>query len=415
MMKNKKPKVFEGLESRYAAQEILTRVLLLRRPLDEAFEKLEEVAPIDRTFVRVLVLETLRRYGSLQYVLAQFLEKELPEGLPRLKITLEMGLCQILFLETSPHAAVHLSVELARMDRKAKGFDGLINAVLRRVLDQKEALLATIPPLADMPTWLIDALKPYGEARLHKIAEHLRLPDTLDITVKSDAEGWASKLDAEILPSGSLRLRHSARIPDLEGFASGEWFVQNASSAIPARLLDAKAGEQVLDLCAAPGGKTAQLCLTGATVTALDRSAARLTRLSENLTRLKLHATVIKGDALTIISDILYDAILLDAPCSATGTLRGNPDISLLKSQADVLKLAKQQLEMLTHAATLLKKGGRIIFCTCSMQREEGEDIVAKAPASLKFTPFPQYSNGMLRILPDEGSDGFFAAQFIKL
>jgi 16S rRNA (cytosine967-C5)-methyltransferase len=414
-MKNKKPKTFEGLESRYAAQEILTRVLLLKRPLDEAFEKLDEVAAHDRSFVRVLVLETLRRYGSIQYVLAQFLEKSLPEGLPRLKITLEMGICQVLFLETSPHAAVHLSVELARMDRKAKGFDGLINAVLRRILDQKEALLKTIPPLADMPDWLQKSLKPYGEARIHAIAAILRTPDTLDLTVKSNKEEWATTLDADILPNGSLRLRHSARIPDLEGFYEGEWFVQNAASAMPALLLKAQKGELVLDLCAAPGGKTAQLCLTGANVTALDRSAARLTRLKENLERLNLTANVLKGDALTFAPGILYDAILLDAPCSATGTLRGNPDIALLKSPTDIDKLAKQQREMLAHAATLLKTGGRLVFCTCSMQREEGEDILNYIPASLRLDPIPEYPNGLLRILPDEGMDGFFAARFIKI
>lgn len=414
-MKNKKPKVFEGLESRYAAQEILTRVLLLKRPLDEAFEKLDEVAAHDRSFVRILVLETLRRYGSIQFVLAQFLEKNLPDGLPRLKITLEMGICQVLFLETSPHAAVHLSVELARKDRKAKGFDGLINAILRRILEQKQTLLASIPPLVDMPDWLQKSLLPYNETRIHAIAAILRTPDTLDITVKSNKAIWAEKLNAEILPSGSLRLKHSARIPDLEGFHEGEWFVQNAASAMPALLLKAKKGEEVLDLCAAPGGKTAQLCLTGANVTALDRSAARLTRLKENLERLNLTAIILKGDALTFKSNKLYDAILLDAPCSATGTLRGNPDIALLKSQTDIDKLAKQQREMLTHAATLLKTGGRLVFCTCSMQREEGEDIVATAPHSLKFDPIPEYSNGMLRILPDEGMDGFFAARFIKL
>lgn len=423
-----KPRPVEGMLSRRIACDILTRVLLFNRPLDEAFELIDEADSIDRGFVRAICLETLRRHGSLNFILDTLTRKELPEGLPRLKIILLSGLTQVLFMDVAPHAALNVAVEMVKRDSKAKGLAGFINAVLRKALTDKETLLANIPPLADIPMWLQNSWKSsFGEEKLNEFAKILRYPETIDLHLvnPNDFTGFS-------LPNGAFRLETSQNISLLDGFATGEFFVQNAAAQFPVQFLKLQQGESALDLCAAPGGKTMQMALAGAKVTALDRSKERLKRLSENLDRMNLKAQVITGDAGTFESPTLFDAILLDAPCSATGTMRSNPDVAWLKSEKDVLKLAKIQRDMLINASKLLKKGGRLVLCTCSLQQEEGEAHVewvkANFPA-LTFSPIEEseaeglVTNGCLRTTfsdyPHEnprlaGLDGFFAARFMK-
>ncbi|TXM90747.1 RsmB/NOP family class I SAM-dependent RNA methyltransferase, partial [Methylobacterium sp. WL103] len=256
----------------------------------------------------------------------------------------------------------------------------------------------------------------------------------IDLTLKGEAGDWAERLGAVALPTGSLRLG-DLRVPvsELPGFTEGAWWVQDAAAAIPARLLGARAGERIADLCAAPGGKTAQIASQGAVVTALDRSAPRLERLSENLARLGLTAEVVVGDALAFDPPEPFDAVLLDAPCSATGTIRRHPDVAWTKTESDLIRLHLLQARLLDKAATLVRPGGRLVYCTCSLEQEEGERQVAaflKRNAAFERVPVrPDEVGGLdalinadgdLRTLPAhlEGSesqrgglDGFFASR----
>ncbi|OZA98069.1 MAG: MFS transporter, partial [Rhizobiales bacterium 39-66-18] len=317
------------------------------------------------------------------------------------------------------------------------GFAGLINAVLRRLTREGAERLAAIDALAaDTPDWLRQRwTKTYGAERAAAIcAVHAHEP-ALDLTVKSDPEGWALKLGGEVLPTGTVRILHAGPVRALPGYEDGEWWVQDAAAALPARLLGDVSGLNVLDLCAAPGGKTAQLAAAGARVTALDRSGQRLVRLSENLARLKLSAEVVEADAADF-SGGPYDAILLDAPCTATGTLRRHPDIAWNKRPGDIAGLAELQGRLLDHALDLLKPGGVLVYSTCSLEPEEGEAQIARLLAArpeaerapLRAEDAPELApfitpQGDLRTVPSDwvrgepersGLDGFFAARIVK-
>ncbi len=299
----------------------------------------------------------------------------LPPRSGKLEPILIAAAAQILVLRTASHAAVDTAVTLAREDGHARHFADLANAVLRRVAAEREAILAAADPLeTDTPAWLRERwTAAYGEQGARAIAAaHLGEP-SVDISVKDDAAGWAERLGGVLLPTGSIRLTARTAIPQLPGFSEGAWWVQDAAAALPARLLAPKPGESILDLCAAPGGKTAQLAAAGAIVTAVDRSAPRMERLRANLARLGLEAETIVADAAAFETDQPYDAILLDAPCSATGTIRRHPDVAWSKTMEDVFKLADLQARLLDRVVTLLKPGGRLVYATCSLEREEGE------------------------------------------
>jgi 16S rRNA (cytosine967-C5)-methyltransferase len=450
--RKKKPRSGErddspGLAVRRVAADIVEGVLGRHRALDEMLEGSDARAATaalaalddrDRGLTRAIVAVVLRRLGTLRHLLGALLEEGLPAQAPRVETALLIGAAQILFLGVPDHAAVDLAVRLAREDRKALHFAGLINAVLRRIAREgAERVAAFDAPVLDTPPWLMARwIKTYGEATAHAIAAANGREPALDLTVKADAADWAAKLDGRVLPTGSVRTIVHGAVTALPGFDEGAWWVQDAAAAIPARLLGNVAGLRVADLCAAPGGKTAQLIVAGAKVTAVDRAPARLKRLQENLTRLSLEAELVCADVAAWTPEQHFDAVLLDAPCTSTGTIRRHPDVPWLKRSADITSLAAAQRRLLDHAITLIRPGGTLVYCTCSLEPEEGADAVADLLAreqSVRRVPiaatevFGQTDlinqDGDLRTLPCHftdadsrfaGVDGFFAARLEK-
>lgn len=433
-----------GLAVRQVAVHILDAVLVKRQPLERALEmQATWLAPLetrDRGFALTIVRTVLRRLLFLDAVVTRLIEKPLPAEAGRVRLILLVGAAQIALLETPAHAAVNLAVEQCQRDRALRRFDKLVNAVLRRVPDSAKTIAATWDaPKSDTPAWLFARwAAAYGEASARRIAAANLHRAALDISVRSDAETWAATLGARLLPTGSLRIADAGAIPDLPGFAGDAWWVQDTAAAIPARLLGEVKGLRIADLCAAPGGKTAQLAAAGARVTAVDSSTGRLKRLAENMARLQLaeHVTVHTSDIESFTSAEPFDAVLLDAPCSATGTIRRHPDILHLKTPEDIARLATLQGRLLTAAARLVRPGGRLIYCTCSLEPEEGaEQITRFLAAAPQFSRLVITANeiggsvdwitgdGDLRTLPFHlpdtapemtGLDGFFAARLVR-
>ena len=374
-----------GLPARRVAADILDGVLRRRRALDEMLDGrqapagLGALAERDRALARHIVATTLRRLGSLRHLLGQCLERGLPPTAPRVETALLIGATQILFLDVPDHAAVDLSVRLAQADRNAVHYRKLVNAVLRRIARSGAELLAHSATAAlDTPAWLLARWsRHYGAETAQAIAAANRSEPALDLTVKADPGAWAARLGGHVLPTGSVRLVAHGPVPQLAGYEEGAWWVQDAAAALPARLFGDLSGRTITDLCAAPGGKAAQLAALGARITALDRSPARLQRLRENFGRLALEAEIVEADAATWNGGP-FDGVLIDAPCSSTGTIRRHPDIAWLKHEADLAGLIGLQRRLLDHAVTLTRPGGLIVFCTCSLEPEEGETLVAE-------------------------------------
>jgi 16S rRNA (cytosine967-C5)-methyltransferase len=430
-----------GLPARRAAVTLLDAVLWKKQPLDDVLGRSRDKGvmfdlPVrDRALARAIVGMSLRRRGQIDHVLNHFLERGLPKKAGSLYAILLSGAAQLLFMNVPPHAAIDLAVRLAQWDPKAKRYDKLVNAVLRRVSEKGEAIAASLDAArVNTPDWLWERLvRSWGEERAHAIATSHLVEPPLDLTVKSDPTVWAERLAGRILPSGSVRLLSKGRIDELPGFDSGAWWVQDAAASLPAQLLGDVAGKRVADLCAAPGGKTAQLAAAGASVVAVDGSKTRLGLLTENLKRLGLEAETVRADASTWQPEERFDAVLLDAPCSSTGTIRRHPDIPYLKSVKDIEELTAVQTRLLDNAVTLLKPGGTLVYSTCSLEPEEGEAQVAALMArnpALRIDPigpdepFGQtdwaQASGCLRTFPFElqadkpewsGMDGFFACR----
>jgi len=430
-----------GLAVRRVAGDMLDGILRRRRALDELLDSTTEFATLeerDRALARALTSTVLRRLGTLRHVLWPLLERGLPPQAPRVETALLLGAAQILFLDVPDHAAVDLSVRLAQADRQAARFAGLVNAVLRRLARDGKAALATLDtPTLDTPDWLMARwTATYGKETAHAIAAANGHEPALDVTVKSDPELWAAKLGGRVLPTGSVRLLAHGAVTALPGFADGAWWVQDAAAALPARLFGDVAGKRVADLCAAPGGKTAQLAAAGAAVTAVDRAPARLKRLADNLARLQLDAELVCADVEHWTPERPFDAVLLDAPCSATGTIRRHPDIPWLKSESDIVKLAALQRRLIERAARLIDPGGMLIYCTCSLELDENERVVANLLAGdsgMERLPIASAElcgrdefitgEGDMRTLPCQlgdadsrlaGIDGFYAARLVK-
>jgi 16S rRNA (cytosine967-C5)-methyltransferase len=424
-----------GVAARRAAIALLEAVLGRRRTLDDALTALPPgMAARDRGFAHMIAATVLRRLGTLDAVLEPYLRRAPPDAV---RHALRAGAAQLLFLDTPRHAAVGETVASVRLLPKGESFSGLANAILRRVAEAGAGALEGLDgPRLDTPDWLWRSWHAaYGPEGARAIAAAHQAEPPLDLTLKhgQDAQDWAARLGGEVLPTGSLRLP-AARGPvrDLPGFAEGAWWVQDTAAALPARLLAAAPGEHVADLCAAPGGKTAQLAATGARVTAVERAADRAGRIGENLSRLGLTAEVVVADAATWAPPAPLDAVLLDAPCTATGTIRRHPDIPHVKRAQDVASLAPAQDRLLAAAARMLRPGGRLIYAVCSLEREEGEGAVARAlAAGLGLTPAPFSAeelaslpgaltkDGFLRTTPalwaDRGGmDGFFAARLVR-
>jgi 16S rRNA (cytosine967-C5)-methyltransferase len=408
--------------TREAAFDLLTSVLDRRRPLEDALDALPERAARDRAAAHRLAASVLRRLGTLDAVLEPFLRKAPPEPV---RHVLRLGAAGLLLLETPSHAAVATAVALARA-RGLAPFAGLVNAVLRRVADAGPTTLADLDgPRLDTPAWLWAS---WGEdARAIAMAHHHEAP--LDLTL---GPGVSAPPEGEILPTGSVRFPAGTRVTEQQGFDRGEFWVQDAAAALPATLLFARPGERVADLCAAPGGKTAQLAAAGASVVAVERDPVRLARLRENLRHWRMEVETVEADAAVWTPPELFDAVLLDAPCSSTGTIRRHPDVPHLKRPRDVRALAEIQDRLLAAAGAMLRPGGRLIYAVCSLQPEEGAPRVdaALARGGLRHEPFtkaelatlPQAltGDGFLRTHPGMwpergGMDGFFAACLIKV
>jgi 16S rRNA (cytosine967-C5)-methyltransferase len=407
--------------TRESAFDLLVAVLERNLPLNDALDTLPPQAPRDRSAAHRLAAAVLRRMGTLDAVLEPHLRKQPPD---RVRIVLRVGAAGLLLLDTPGHAAVATAVSLA----KARGlapFAGLVNAVLRKVAAAGAAELDALDsPRLDTPAWLWTA---WGrDARVIATAHQQEAP--LDVTLKP---GHPVPEGGTLLPTGSVRFPAGTEVAAIPGFSEGAMWVQDAAAALPARLLAARAGEHVADLCAAPGGKTGQLAMTGAAVTALDRDPSRLQRLSGNLRRWGLQADVIAADATEWVPPAPFDAILLDAPCSATGTIRRHPDVARLKRPRDIQAMSEAQDRLLTAAIAMLRPGGRLVYAVCSLQPEEGAPRIAAALArgGVEHDPFtaaelaslPQAltTDGFLRTHPGlwpvtGGMDGFFAARLVR-
>jgi 16S rRNA (cytosine967-C5)-methyltransferase len=426
-----------GLAPRRLAWNAVTETLKRRVPLDDMLDEYapaEQLSGRDEALARAIAIVTMRRLGTIGWALRERLDKGLRDD--RLLNLLAIGAAQILFLDIPDHAAVDTAVQLAQQEHRIKHAGGLINAVLRRVARERDAILSGAEPWLDTPDWLEERwIAQYGEALATEIVKAHRSMASVDLTVKDDPGAWAERLGGVLLPTGSVRLTERTSIRDLPGYDEGAWWVQDAAASLPARLLHAKPGERIADLCAAPGGKTAQLAAAGADVLAVDRSAKRLKRLKENLARLDLSATTRAIDA-EKLDEPPFDAILLDAPCSATGTIRRHPDVVWTKSGEDVRKLTGLQARLLDKAAALLKPGGRLVYCTCSLEQDEGErqaeGFLARHP-DFKRQPITASEiggltecltpDGDVRTLPchlsltdhdRSGLDGFFMARFVR-
>jgi len=433
----------QGLATRRIAADMIDGVLLRRRPLDEQIEAhqgFKTLSTRDRALTRRLVATVLRRLGTLRLLMARMLDRGVPKDSQRTETALLIGAAQILWMEVPDHAAVDLAVRLVQSDRRAAKYAGLVNAVLRRCTREGLPLIAEIEQGSpDIPSWLMQRWqRHYGEAEAKRMAEALSHEPALDVTVKSDAEAWATRLHGEVLPTGSVRTMLHGPITLLPGYDVGEWWVQDAAAAIPARLFGDIKGRRIADLCAAPGGKTAQLAQAGAEVTAVDRSPVRINRLRDNLQRLNLTADIAVADAAewAETSGALFDGVLLDAPCTSTGTIRRHPDIAWLKSESDIPGLAAAQRKLLRSATALLRVGGTLVYCTCSLEPEEGEEAIAEllaAEPSMRRVGIEAGEvgglsalispDGDLRTLPSHypasdprlaGLDGFYAARLVK-
>jgi 16S rRNA (cytosine967-C5)-methyltransferase len=431
-----------GLAVRLTATAILRQVVERGVPLDALVGEAQgnpHFAALDRrdrALVRAIVGTALRRRGEIGHALSRILDRPLPADSGALSGILHVAAAQILFLDVADHAAVNLAVAQAGGDRRTGRARGLVNGVLRRLVRERDVILAQADaPRLNTPGWLFERwARTYGETTATEIARaHLALPP-LDLSVKGDAADWAEKLGGTKLPTGGIRLSGTDSVAELLGYCEGAWWVQDAAAALPAKLLGDVAGKKVADLCAAPGGKTAELAAAGAIVTALDISTSRLKRLGENLDRLGLEARLTQADLLAWEPGEQFEAVLLDAPCTATGTIRRHPDIPWLKRPQDIDTLSTLQGRMLDRAAKLVSPGGLLVYATCSLEPEEG--VAQVAPFLLRHPEFTLRPidaaelmwlghllspDRMLRTLPcqsfgDEavmqGMDGFFAARF---
>jgi 16S rRNA (cytosine967-C5)-methyltransferase len=443
---NRRPKQTSsvpGLPVRQTAQRLLGAVIDTKTSLDgltdddHGHPQFRALEARDRALVRAILSSALRHRVTIRKMLDKLLERALPKNATSLSHLLHVGAAQILFLDVPSHSAVDLAVESAKADTRNARFAGLVNAILRGLIRTKDQnLAAVLDDTLDAPDWFVNRLSAaYGHEKARAILSLHRHPAPLDLTVKSEPQNWAEKLGGIVLPNGTVRLeKFEGRVPDLPGFAEGEWWVQDVAASLPVKLMGELNGQHVADLCAAPGGKTAAMALAGADVTAVDLSASRLKRLQSNIARLKLPAQTHAGNLLDLKPAELFDAILLDAPCSSTGTVRRHPDVVWTKTPDDIAKLADLQLKLLRHAATLVKPGGMLMFANCSLDPMEGEELAAKFlagapdyavlpvnPSELSDLEHLISTEGYLRTTPADldlgrpeisGMDGFFAARF---
>jgi len=430
-----------GLPAREAAYKILCDVLLKNTPLDQVIATHPKIIPLeprDRNLARMIIMTALRHKGQMDDIINRARDNAADIRPENIRILLYIGITQLLFMDIPDHAAVDTTVQLADQERLTRQ-KGLINAILRRTTREGQKWLSKQDSVqTNIPKYLLSAwIDDYGLTAAADIAKASLAEAAMDITVKNsnNIEQLAEKLSADILPTGSLRLKSAGDVTQLDGFDAGTWWVQDASAALPAKLLgNDLSGQNIVDLCAAPGGKTAQIAAAGANVTAVDRSANRLKRLNENMARLEFTQSVktVVADGASWRPPSPVDAVLLDAPCSATGTIRRHPDVMHLKSDTDISRLAALQENLLNNMPNILKSGGILIYCTCSLQKKEGEEQIQKfLDKNSDFQTVPVKTEelgglkniitpeGWVRVLPTNlpdqgGMDGFFAARLKK-
>ncbi len=433
----------DNLLSRQLAIDIFHRVLREGKNLEDEFsyqidrqDKKAPLEPRDKMFIRLLVTLMLRRLGQIDDIISHFLQKPLDKKMFYIQDVLRLGTAQIVFLKTPAHASVSTSVNLVKKHKNFSGFSKLTNAVLRRISEKGKAILENQKPQhLNTPSWLFEMWeKEFGYETATKISLSGLKEPPLDFSVKSHPEQWCEKLESFLMPTGTLRRPKQTLIPQLEGFTQGQWWVQDLSASLPAKLFEDLKDKKAIDICAAPGGKTAQMIIRGAKLTAIDISEHRIKTLKENLTRLNLSCEVICQDVSAWWENERnkserFDAVLLDAPCSATGTFRRHPDVLWHRTKEDITRLQQTQKKLLLTAIDMLKEGGELIFCTCSILPQEGRIIidemissglVKRRPLLSTELPFEMITkDGDLCVLPffyeqEGGCDGFFASRLIK-
>lgn len=406
-----------GLGTRMASAAMIAHVIDDHVPLDRltgstGFDIWTSLDTRDQNLARAIAVTALRNRGVIEAILGFLLDRPLPKRARHLAHSLHAAAAQILFMDIPARAAVDLCVTALSRDTGSKRFTGLANALLRRITAEKDALLAKpVPPQAYFPQWLAKALRSdYGRDAVARIAGAVSQEPALDLTLNPTIgmdlrSRIVDVLEAVVLPTGSLRVRTAAPVTDLPFYDEGHWWVQDAASALPARMLGNVDGLEIADLCAAPGGKTAQLAAGGARVTAVDISAQRMKRLEENLLRTRLEADLVTADILEWEPGRLFDAVLLDAPCSSTGTMRRHPDVIWTKQPEDVEALVALQRKLIGKAAALVKPGGRMVYANCSILKSEGENLAAAILQGSKGEGKTQESGAKLvrdALRPDE-------------
>ena len=426
----------DGAYTRKKAIEILVKILENNKPLDNAFEEstkksshFPKLINEDKSFCRLLISTTLRNLTSIDYLLTKFLSKPLNKTPLKILMILRINVAQSFFLKTPDHAVVNTSVELS-----GKKWKALVNGVSREILRNKDKAKKYLNESDKVPNWLLKRWKrDWGKNYDDIFTGHLNLNPPIDLYVKNNANYWARKLNGKKLGNNCVRLFKPGLISNLEGYELGEWWIQDYSSQIPVSLLEIQNNDDVLDLCAAPGGKTAQLISLGAKVTSVDNNKKRLLKLGQNLKRLNYKAIIENKDIRNFSTQKTWAKIILDAPCSSTGTLRKNPEIMHQKKESDIVSLSKLQSDLLDTAWDLLKKDGTLIYCTCSLEKEEGEyqieNFIKRKKNSLldkintsEIDKKLKTSNKdkWLRIFPNSldyegGNDGFFIARVKKI
>mgnify|MGYP002775132620 FL=1 len=411
------------LTARLTTLEIFYQVRYKKQNLDDTFERLASTLDLrDKSFVRMLATTAMRRCGQIEAILASLMARPLPNKAKFVQGILILGACQILFMQTAPHAAVSTAVDMAKA-KDSDFYTKLINGVLRNLCRHKNELLEKFSdPALNVPDWLYKSWqKAYGVDEAKRIAAAFLNEPATFISVKKDPDFWAQKLNGKVTQTGSIELPSGVYVPHMEGFMAGDWWVQDQAASIPVQLFGDLKGKKVADFCAAPGGKTAALLAQGADVDAFDISEKRLERIKENLNRLGYTTNLIALDANRIKGQEIYDAILIDAPCSATGTIMRHPDLYFHRTPEDVAKLSIVQKKLLKTAHRLLKNDGLIVYCTCSLQPDEGEKVIAsfadvytRVPiTNARFKPFLT-PEGDIRTFPYQGMDGFFATLLKK-
>ena len=426
----------DGAYTRKKAIEILVKILENNKPLDNAFEEstkksshFSKLINEDKSFCRLLISTTLRNLISIDYLLTKFLSKPLNKTPLKVLMILRINVAQSFFLKTPDHAVVNTAVELC-----GKKWKGLVNGVSREILRNKDKAKKYLNESDKVPNWLLRRWKrDWGKNYDEIVTGHLNLNPPIDLYVKDNTNYWARKLNGKKLGNNSIRLFTPGLISNLEGYEQGEWWIQDYSSQIPVSLLEIQNNDDVLDLCAAPGGKTAQLISLGAKVTSIDNNKKRLFRLEQNLKRLNYKAIIKNKDIRNLSTQKTWSKIILDAPCSSTGTLRKNPEIMHQKKDSDIVSLSKLQSDLLDAAWDLLKEGGTLLYCTCSLEKEEGEHQIENFIKRKKNSLLDEINtseidkrlnisdqNKWLRIFPNSlnyegGNDGFFIARIKKI